>query len=163
MNEAGFSETIKLVNADGAERMITFRGEKASDWPDVEKAMVECVLNAKEKGWTMPVLRQAPTTQPNTSSSAQPPAPSNGTPSANGDNTFHATKLKIEFTPEGKKKGKLFGGKFTQYGVTIWPEVLQQFGHDIDQMNPGEYQFNAVVTYSLNEKNQPQKVTGRAV
>lgn len=158
MNEAGFSETIKLVNADGAERMITFRGEKASDWPDVEKAMVECVLNAKEKGWTMPVLRQAPVTQPATPTAA----PSNGTTSAAGDNTFHATKLKIEFTPEGKKKGKLFGGKFTQYGVTIWPEVLQQFGHDIDQMSAGEYHFDAVVTYAVNEKNQPQKITGRA-
>ena len=33
--------------------------------------------------------------------------------------------LTVQFTPTGKKVGKIKGGKYTKIGVTVWPEVLK--------------------------------------
>lgn len=159
MNEAGFSLSLKVVNDKGAEQLLTFRGEHATDWPAVQSSARECVIEMMKTGWHLPELRALPAQQkPDSKPAAATATATNG----NGENTFRATKLKVEFSPDGKKKGKLFGGKFEKFGVTVWPEVLSTFGFDIDQMQPGEYQFDAVVTYALNDKNQPSKVTGRA-
>ena len=163
--EAGFSETIKLVNADGAERMLTFRGEKAEDWKAVESTMRECVAEAQKTGWAMPVLKKAPTTQSATTQPAPTttPAPQSNSQVVTNGNTFHATKLKIAFSEDGKKKGKMYGGKFEKFGVTLWPEIATTLGFDIDQMSAGEYQIDMVVAYAMNDKGQPSKITGRAV
>lgn len=159
-NEAGFSITFKMQDAHNNEAQITMRGATADDWRHVlgqRKAMVE---ETTKYGWKL--VETKPATSAATATTAAQPAAksSNGTNGGDG-NTFHATKLKVAFTEDGKKKGKLFGGKYTQFGVTLWPEVATALGYDLETMQPGEYPVDMVVSFSLNDKGQPQKVTGR--
>src|SRR3990167_5399468 len=48
--------------------------------------------------------------------------------------------LTVQFTPTGKKVGKIKGGKYTKIGVTVWPEILKAVGLDIEPLSAGEYQ-----------------------
>jgi hypothetical protein len=74
--------------------------------------------------------------------------------------TFEADKLSVTVS-EGKKYVKVKGGKFQQFGVSVWPEVLKAAGIDWDKLDPmkGEYQIDMIALYALNEKGKPSKVT----
>ena len=155
MQESGFSLSFRMLDGNGTETQVTFRGATASEWGDVLKARAAFVKAATEGGWQPIQLRQAP--QP-TSAPATAKAPaSNG----NG-HTFHATKLSIQFSPQGKKFGKLHGGSFQKFGVTVWPEVAEQLGFDLESLQPGEYGCELDVVYAVNDEGKPQKVVGLA-
>jgi predicted ester cyclase len=51
-------------------------------------------------------------------------------------NSFTAEKLSVSFT-DGKFRFKVMGGKFTQYGITAWDEVIEAAGLKFDAANPG--------------------------
>jgi hypothetical protein len=60
---------------------------------------------------------------------------SNGTTAAEGAVTFQADKL-ITNVSEGKTAFKVKGGKYSKFGVTIYPEVLAEAGFDVDLLDP---------------------------
>lgn len=159
MQEAGFSETIKLYNPDGAERMVTFRGENAEDWGKVEQEMAKYLTEKAKAGWRLTRPKPADA-KPSNGQSVASSAPAR--PSPSGVHTFRATKLSVQFSPKGTKVGKLHGGNYQKYGVTVWPEVAQQFGFDLDKLQPGEYDCDMEVAYAVNEEGKPQKVIGLA-
>lgn len=170
MTEAGFSASFRMLDASGNEVQITMRGQAAADWNDVIKDRRAFLETAAKGGWSPVVLRQS---QPQAASAApqktvtaavvQQAGQPSQRPTADGSHTFHATKLKVEFSPQGKKVGKLCGGQFAKYGVTVWPEIaLEQLGFDLEATEAGEYNFDMEVAYVLNPEGKPQKVIGRA-
>jgi hypothetical protein len=50
-------------------------------------------------------------------------------------NSFIAEKLSVSYH-DGKFYTKVMGGKWSQYGITIWDEVLEKAGIKIDVSNP---------------------------
>jgi hypothetical protein len=75
--------------------------------------------------------------------------------------TFDVTHFNVH-EQDGRRSAKVFGGKYTKYGVTCWPEVMEGIGVNIKAVNLGtDYKLpgglkKAVV--QLNEKGKPQKV-----
>jgi hypothetical protein len=169
MYEAGFSETIKLFNDSGAERMVTFRGESYEEWGKVEAEIGKYLDEKKKAGWllTRPSAPRPQSQQPQQADAQQQPAqqprPQQAAqPQTGGAQlTFHATKFSVQFHPSGKKIGKFHGGKFQKYGVTAWPEVAGPLGFDVETLNPGEYACDLEVAYTVNAEDKPQKVTGQ--
>ena len=52
--------------------------------------------------------------------------------------------LTVQFTPTGKKVGKIKGGHYTKIGVTVWPEVALMVGVNLDELAAGDYQLPAL-------------------
>lgn len=80
----------------------------------------------------------------------------------NGQNdlTFTAKTLTATVN-DGKAYWKVKGGRFSKYGVSIWPEVLKAAGFDPDSLNVMDtYDVSGYTAYyMLNEEEKPQKVT----
>lgn len=98
---------------------------------------------------------QTPLTSP--VSAALPPALPAATGS--GELSFPAKSLNCE-TKDGKAYWKVKGGKYSQHGVSIWPEALAESGFDPDQLNPMTvYNLDGYTAhYTTNDKGNPHKV-----
>lgn len=61
---------------------------------------------------------------------------------------------------DGKAYWKVKGGQFQKFGVTVYPEVLDAAGFDVDALNPLKPVDLSGWTahYSLKESGKPQKV-----
>lgn len=105
---------------------------------------------------------EAPQAQPPQAGAQLPPQAGGGAPpQGTGEAlTFKAEKLVATIT-DGKTYWKVKGGKFAQYGVSIWPEVIAAAGWDADALKPTEtYNLTGYVAhYALNDKGKPGKVT----
>lgn len=183
MNESGFSITFKMHDHNNNDVQITMRSESAGDWLDVLTQRGNLIADATNKGWrvtTPPPKPQNPAPpipqqlQPRPQSQSAPinrnggaqfaPAAPVSQPQGNGNgggHTFRANRLKVEFSADGQKRARLFGGRYTQYGVTLWPETAPELGLDLTVMQAGEYTIDMEVAYVLNAQGKPQKVTGR--
>lgn len=73
-----------------------------------------------------------------------------------GEQSFPAEQLVGSIT-DGKPSWKVKGGRFTQFGVTIWPEALQEAGMSVE---PGQAYSLAGYTawYVSKPDGKPQKV-----
>ena len=47
--------------------------------------------------------------------------------------------LAVQFTPGGKKVGKIKGGPYVKHGVNAWPEILATVGIKLDALDAGDY------------------------
>jgi hypothetical protein len=59
---------------------------------------------------------------------------------------------------------KVQGGQFSQYGVTVWPEVLEAAGlSGVLEHPPQEYDLAGYTAYyTLNDEGKPKKVVNLA-
>ena len=62
--------------------------------------------------------------------------------SANGDGTdeyelIAGGTVSVELAPKGEKAYKFKGGRYSKYGVRIWPEVMETLGWELDSLKPG--------------------------
>lgn len=78
---------------------------------------------------------------------------------AGGEPSFPAKTLNGSVV-DGKTYWKIKGGKFTQHGVAIWPEALQEAGFDPGQLSPMTvYNLDGYTAfYTVNDKGNPHKV-----
>lgn len=75
---------------------------------------------------------------------------------------FLMDTILMGYDDAGKPTYKGKGGKFTKFGVRIWPEVLPALGIDPAKLQPGP---NAIrpplaVMFELTTEGNPRKVTG---
>jgi hypothetical protein len=74
--------------------------------------------------------------------------------------SFKAEKL-IATVDKGKVYWKVTGANYQQFGVSVWPEVLEEAGFEPEEMNPLKALdlrgFTAICTVKDNGK--PKKVT----
>lgn len=113
--EAPYSDSFKVVDADGYEHLMTIRGWTGGSL----LKSIEAAKKALAEGGYVPAGKpRAQTTQ----------EPERVAVGANGDplppiKSFVAEKLSVSFS-DGKYYYKVIGGNFTKYGVTVWPEPL---------------------------------------
>ena len=109
------------------------------------------------------VSQNTPPTQPEFQTTTQPPpVQAEGLTNPDATYTFEAERL-VGSTTGDKTYWKVQGGKFSQYGVTIWPEVLEAAGFAADQDPTQEYTLEGYTAYyTLNEKGKPNKVVNLA-
>lgn len=77
----------------------------------------------------------------------------------NGGGIFAAEEL-VANVHDGKVYWKVKGGRFKQYGVTIWPEVLEKAGFHPEKMDPmATYDIHEFMAhYVVNDKGNPSKI-----
>lgn len=142
--EAPLSATARLVDRNGVEWLITVRagadGKAFVAFLDVLGAAGSHAL-AHGFGLTgarpvppptpAPAVAPAPAATPAAAAPASPPpaAHTAAQPAhpANGEQTYACTELAATIT-NGRTLWRVKGGSFGQYGVTVWPEVLEAAG-----------------------------------
>lgn len=75
---------------------------------------------------------------------------------------FDAEVIAVGMDDNGKPVYKVRGGKFSKFGVRVWPETLPMLGVEIATLKPGPNQFNQRVRAMLDDKGQAKKVVGLA-
>ena len=112
--EAPASATVKIVSPAGFDWMLTARDTTVSGLMD-KIAFLEDYL--VERGWGAAIGQQGG--------------------QASGSKSFTAESLSVS-VQEGQAYFKVKGGQFTKYGVNIWPEVMEQSGFNMEEINPME-------------------------
>jgi hypothetical protein len=76
--------------------------------------------------------------------------------------TFDAERL-VGSTQGDKVYWKVQGGKFSKFGVTVWPEVLEAAGFAAEQDPTQEYNLEGYTAYyTLKDDGKPNKVVNLA-
>lgn len=159
--EAAFSATVKIVNPKTQfEWLVTTRADSAKEGLP-RLAMVEDW--AEKNGYlsfdAYVDQRRADRGETKASNGATPPK---GTPptKASHSESFQAESMEATVN-KGKAYWKVKGGKFAKFGVTIWPEVLEDAGFNLDELDTdSSYNLSGyVASYSLKEDGKPEKVT----
>ena len=164
--EAPASVNLKIADDGTYDVWFTFRGHSrealADGIPEMVKrlqgvgiiASDEALAQRRAERENTRAAIRAPQQQVNPAAGANPPA-TNGQPK-----TFPAQTL-VPSVNEGKTYFKVKGGQFTKYGVKVWPEVLQEVGFDLDQLDATQTydlsRYEAI--YSIKEDGAPEKVT----
>lgn len=129
--ENEFSMNWTMTDIRGITVQLTVRRPKLEDWPTAMKEREKIMAQAQKDGWSYPGTVKAVVSAPSPAVAAQP-APANGGSAKpldwHGESfSFQASTLEASIT-NGKTYWKVKGGRFTQYGVTIWPENLAEAG-----------------------------------
>jgi len=150
--EAPTSATAKVVDpTTQMEWLVTVRGYATGEMvtsliANIQKAQRDLIGSGFVSFDTYVDQRKADRAAQNGNGAALPvsvvaPPKAASQPAAKQPEQFEASEL-VATINNGKAYWKVKGGKYTQYGVTVWPEVLQAagFADDLDPMQ----------TYSLN-------------
>jgi hypothetical protein len=166
--------TLKAYTPQGFDVILNVPGQSVNEVAKNVTALAEYLIN---HSWTVDPLwaiekrqqqaghngQAAPEAQPGKPLplAAAGPAPATVPVPAGGgqDLTFEAEKLGAEIS-QGQARWKVFGGRFSKFGVTIWPEILGET-FNVDELDPTQvYQLdNYRATYVNNDKGNPSKVT----
>lgn len=164
MNEAGTSINLILYREDGSSVQVTMRepwvdpADRENYNPDIEcfRRAKALLTDQEAKGWH---LKRQNGSNGVTPASVTQHAPSNG----DGEHTFTATRLTVERDKKDNKIGKLKGGQFLKFGVTLWPEAAAEMGIALNEYAVGDHDIEPInVRYILNNEGKPQKVVGYA-
>ena len=73
--------------------------------------------------------------------------------------TFPAQELSATVN-DGKAYWKVKGDRFQKFGVTVWPEVLEAAGFEVETLNPLKPVdlTGWMATYVVKENGMPQKI-----
>lgn len=113
----------------------------------------KAVGRAPEASAPAPITTTTTTAQPTATATPAPVQASNG----HGDQYFDAEALAGSIT-DGKAYWKVKGGRFTQWGVTIWPETISAAGLEVK--NGELYTLKGWrAYYSTKSDGKPEKVT----
>lgn len=158
--EAPTSATVKVVDpASQMEWLLTFRFH-------TEDQLIESVARISGKLPALGVVgfdAYVDSRRAERAESKTLPAPTGVTPTKpqlpSDALTFKAENL-VKSTEGDKTYYKVKGGKFAQYGVTIWPEALAEAGFDLDTLTGVTPLTGYTAHYVLNDKGNPAKVVG---
>lgn len=154
----------------------TVRGNPTHDeiiehFESVKSALVMVVKNlegharqsGKQTDTLMPAQADAARNEATGKGPVSMPSKTNAQPSANHASTpalnFPADTLELSINA-GKTYYKIKGGKFTKFGVTIWPEALEAAGWDTSQLQATEvYNLRGwTAHYVTKDDGKPDKV-----
>jgi len=166
--ESPFSVTFRMTDGYGCDVQVTMRdGVTKEIVKQVFEARKEFVELAVGHGWQFTAASK-PAPQAAPASNGQPPAaqpqaaPPPGAVAGGGfasaaSDVFDAETLVGSIT-EGKPTWKVKGGRFSQWGVTIYPEAIAAAGLGVE---PGKTYSLAGwrAHYVMKPDGKPQKVT----
>jgi hypothetical protein len=169
-DEAPASFNIKAYNPDGFDVMLTLRSDNTGELLDRAGKALEWL---KGHGFSPTRPQQRPQPAVDDPTPAQREAELRSLPADNrapatpdpGEQTFVAEKLAANIT-SGKTYWKVFGGRFSKFGINIWPEVLNLACADSlinceDELDPTrEYSLTGLTAcYVEGADGKGQKVT----
>lgn len=154
--EAPASATVKVVDpASQMEWLLTFRFH-------TEDQLIESVARISGKLPALGVVgfdAYVDSRRAERAENKALPAPQARTQLPADALSFKAETLE-KSTKGDKTYYKVKGGKFTKFGVTVWPEVLADAGFDLDTLAGVTSMVGYTAHYILNEKGDPAKVIG---
>ncbi len=159
--EAPASASIKMYSAKGFDMLITLRDAD-------ESALLERLkVFFKQIDEEFHVQPDRPQPNGNGSQNTQPPQPVAPQPTGEPlidamDLYFLAETMEATVTAGKQPLWKVKGGKFTEYGVTIWPEVLEAAGLGGQDVSQVISLVGYIAYYELNENGNPKKVVNLA-
>ena len=91
---------------------------------------------------------------------ASVPPPASDPPTQPQEDLFFEAERLVGSTSGDKTYWKVQGGKFSKFGVNIWPEILEAAGFNPDQLDPKTtYDLTGYTAYySLKENGKEDKV-----
>lgn len=147
----------QMQDGYGATVQVTMRCAVLEDWPSVMKTRAAFLDAAQKGGWTFPgpvkMAEGLKVAKPD--NGIKPPPIQRAQPGAD-ELTFEAETLSSN-TSDGKTFWKVKGGRWSKWGVTIWPEALADAGLAV---KPGEaYSLKGwTAHYVAKPDGQPEKV-----
>jgi len=160
--EAGGVAWTDIYRPDGGKVGLTARAHNPSDaLADLDNAMTYAT---EVLGWFLSPVRANQNGNGEVSAEFQAvhdehAGKQNGTVPA-GDEWFQITHVTPELTKTGKVMLKAYGGRWTKFGVTLWPEVAATMIKDPEQREPGVQINTPGLTgrVEFNDKGNPSKV-----
>jgi hypothetical protein len=150
--EAPASVTIKAYSSKGYDMMFTLRDV---DEVSLMQRLIKYFAVLEEQ------YHISPTRPTNGGQPQQNVSRSTPSPTPDGEHFFEAEEL-VGRMEGGKTYWKVKGGKFSQYGVTIYPEVLEAAGFvNLDAATVYDLSGHTAY-YSVNDKGNPAKVLNLA-
>ncbi len=150
--EAPASINFKVVDKEGFNYQITLRDFSENALMGRVKAI---------RSWLVEQDFVAPGKQPagNGSQNTPVPLPTEAAPATEQSLMFDAERL-VGSTSGDKTYFKVQGGKFSKFGVNIWPEVLEAAGFNPDQLDPKTtYDLTGYTAYyTLKDNGKEDKV-----
>ena len=163
--------TEKKIPLPEAPASLNFRGITQNGW-DVQFTLRDAdedalltrfgsLINKLEANYKVVPKGKQP--NGNGSQNTPVPPPTGNAPPPTEDLFFDAERL-VGSTSGDKTYFKVQGGKFSKYGVTIWPEVLEAAGFNPDQLDPKTtYDLTGYTAYySLKDNGKEDKVINLA-
>jgi hypothetical protein len=178
-SEAPATVNIRLYGPQGGDLLLTLRqGVNLDQARELLDIAILTTLYAKDKYRLAAHPQPAPTAGPPPAAGspvgqqapAQPVAPpltnGNGQPAPApqtqaGPLTFEAQALTVALDESGRATFKVKGGKFSRWGLRIWPEVLAATGFDVNALQAGQtYSLTGyTAAYILGDNGKALKVT----
>jgi hypothetical protein len=150
MPECGFSLNWQMKDATNASVQITMRSASIDGWPEVMRQRHAFVTMAMEHGWTTggatiaPPLREQASVQPQTETATAL--------------TFMAESLTAQ-VQDGKTFWRIKGGRFSKFGVAVYPEVLDKCGFaGLNPLQEGGYNMAGWTAEYIEKDGKPNKV-----
>lgn len=154
--EAVYSFNTNGLCKDGLCGTWTIRARSGEEGKSFFHRVENFMQYALAHGWQLPSARNAVEPNPPAASSTKANAQTNGTHADSGL-AFRVDLLEGQ-VQNGKASWKAKGGKFTQYGVTVYPEVLKAAGLTIADGHNFAANGEWIATYVLGDKGKPYKV-----
>jgi len=142
VGEANISFNCFLDHEDGYGGQITIRASEADEWGERFHSVI---MELEARGYTRSVR---------TPKADEPRVDSDGVALPL---TIEVQSIKLASGGENPR-WVVKGGKFTKYGITCWPEVLEKAGLKLDPMKENTPTGKWTATYLLNEEGKPDKV-----
>jgi len=162
--EAPASATVKVVNTHTQmEWLFTVRSHDhhslLATMPDVEKFLLAFGYASFDAYVDRRRAERGENNGKSNSSPVAPPMAASDDPREQETLTFPAQTL-VATVNKGKAYWKVQGGKFTKFGVTIWPETLKSAGFSKDKLDPMKtYDLTGfTATYVTKDDGKPEKV-----
>jgi len=153
--EAPASVNFRAYTKTGWQLQITLRDDSESN---LLERMGNTIAAITERGMTPNSNNGSSTT-----SATQQPAqlqPATIAPVLhNGfaDFSFNAEILRVS-VDGGKKRFKVLGEQFSQYGIVIYDEILKAAGYEPDNLEPKDYALENVMAIVTHDNKQRKKV-----
>ncbi len=152
--EAPASLNFTGVTQRGWRFQLTLRDDSEANLLERFKTTASVLL---DEGVTPNGAKAAPVVA--ASSNGAPPAVAIPTATQGEEDSFSAETL-VANVNEGRAYWKVQGGPFSKFGVTIWPEVLNEAGFDCDQLDPTQtYSLSGHTATYMKVDGKPKKVT----
>lgn len=168
--EAGASLNVEVLDADGIRTQLTLRAESASDWLALLRERKAFIEAARKNGWQItrqaaPTSAPAPSTPAAIEAALGAPSAPKAAPQGSGETfssieDFQASEISVSADDKGKMQYKVKGGRYSKFGVRVWPETLAALGLDATKLQLGTYQFSAMVRAVLDENGKATKIIG---